>query len=259
MRPSSSLHLVVLVVIGCGEPTTLPPGDSGPSEACDAQLAAWDASHPLPDDTLTVLLDPSLWVASPPEAADGDLGTEHRGTLPEDVLLSLSEPIDVRGVRHHPAASGGAISRYQVFLGDDAGCDALAGEAVVDMGPFYEDVELTPRVASAVRIAVLATHDGGAEYGVADFEILAGADFETEPMLTARVDVPWRWDAHARIPGVGTVDYSTTSAPGGLTIDAAGILDWTPHVSQVGDHVVNVVAQRGDAIIERRFVLTVAP
>lgn len=238
----------------------LPPlDDSGTGGECSEQLARWDEVHPLPDDELTVVLDPGLVVASAASAADGDRSTEHSGTTPEDLLLTLSEPVDVRGVRHYPSSGDGAISRYEVFLGDDAGCDDFAGEAVVPVGPFYEDLDLTPRVAATLRISVLATHAGTGAYAVADFEVLAGADFETDPPLEARVDVPWSWDATARIPGVGSIEYSTTMAPGGLTIDTAGLLTWTPHVSQVGEHVVNVVARRGEALIERRFVLVVAP
>ncbi|NIQ53239.1 MAG: hypothetical protein GWN85_07095 [Gemmatimonadetes bacterium] len=86
-----------------------------------------------------------------------------------------------------------------------------------------------------------------------------GAGFETAPPLDARVDAPWSWTATARIPGVGAILYSTTSAPGGMEIDTAGTLTWLPHASQVGEHVVNVVARRGEAVIEQRFVVTVTP
>ncbi len=44
-----------------------------------------------------------------------------------------------------------------------------------------------------------------------------------------------------------------------MEIDTAGTLTWLPHASQVGEHVVNVVARRGEAVIEQRFVVTVTP
>lgn len=261
-------YWVVLIALGlsataCGEPTVLPPfGDSGGMDECGGPLADWDATHPLPDLSLTVLLDGALVTgpggSSAPPGADGDRSTTGTGTAPEDIIIELSEPTDIRGIRHYPATSGDGVSQYEVFLGDDSGCDSLAGEAVVALGPFFEDIDVTPRVASRVRIAVLGAHGTGSDFAVADFQLLAGADFATSPMTTGTADDPWLWDASATIPGVGPITYSLTEWPTGMAVDAEGIVTWTPHVSQVGVHMVHLIARRGgDAMIQQRFIVTV--
>ncbi len=256
--------LGVFLNTSCDEQNTAPLGDSGGvGTECRDALARWDAAHPLPDATLTVVLDGRLITGpggtSPDPGADGSNATLAAGTVPRDIIVEFTEPIDVRGIRHYPAPSGNPVSHYEVFLGDDTGCDEYAGEAVVDLGPFYQDDLVNARVASRVRISVLEVHGGGTEFTVADFEILAGADFETTPATTIPVEVPWTWDAQARIPGVGPITWSLTTSPIAMNLDDTGLLTWTPHLSQVGPHMVNVVARRGDASIEKHFVLTVEP
>lgn len=246
---------------GCGNGSTSSSGDSGGGAECADALARWDAAHPLPDSDLTVVLDGRLITGpggTPPDpAADGSNGTVATGTTPHDIVVEFTEPIDVRGIRHYPAPSGSGISHYEVFLGDDTGCDAFAGEAVVDLGPFYQDDPVTPRVASRVRISVLEAHGGGRDFTVADFEILAGADFDTDPTTTTPVEVPWAWHAAARIPGVGPTTWTLTSSPIAMEVDDTGLVTWTPHISQTGNHIINLIARRGDAQIESHFTLTV--
>jgi len=248
----------------CAEKSTPPPGgDSGTGGECRDALARWDAAHPLPESELTVVLDGRLITGpggtSPNPGADGSNDTVAMGTVPQDIVVEFAEPIDVRGIRHYPAPSGMGVSHYEVFLGDDTGCDGYVGEAVVDLGPFYQDDLVIPRVASRLRISVLEVHGGGDTFTVADFEVLAGADFETTPSTTIPAGVPWTWDAQARIPGVGPITWSLTTSPGGMNVDDTGLLTWTPHISQVAPHMVHVVARRGVASIEKHFVLTVEP
>jgi len=256
--------LASLVLLGCGEPTMLPPfGDSGGGDECGDALARWDDAHPLPPAELSVVLHPGLLTGpagvAPDPGADGDRATRGTGAVGDEIVLELTEPLDVRGVRHYPPAAGDAISHYEVFAGDDTGCDESVGDVVVALGPFYEDAMLTPRVASSVRIAVRDTHEGSREYAVADFQLLVGADFESVPESTAQVDVPWTWDSQPRIPGVGPLSFMLTTQPPGMEIDASGVVTWTAHISQVGEHMVNIFAARGEASIERRFILTVNP
>ena len=77
------------------------------------------------------------------------------------------------------------------------------------------------------------------------------------PITTAYAGLPYRYDVNAS--GVGAPDYyfvtTTFTPPNGMTINrTTGIIDWTPSVSDIGNHTIEVKAHNspgGDSPIKQ--------
>jgi hypothetical protein len=81
------------------------------------------------------------------------------------------------------------------------------------------------------------------------------------PLTTATADTRYSYDVDASDPDVGEVlTYSLTTAPAGMSIDAAsGLVEWTPSAAQTGDHPVEVKVQdAGGLSATQPFTITVA-
>lgn len=97
-------------------------------------------------------------------------------------------------------------------------------------------------------VTVLATDPAGLS-GEQSFVITVApcADapqFTSTPKMTASPEVEYRYEVKAKSQG-GTVTFSLSQAPDGMTIDeATGVIRWAPTADQMGVHDVVVVATR---------------
>ncbi|MBL4703932.1 MAG: putative Ig domain-containing protein, partial [Flavobacteriales bacterium] len=55
-----------------------------------------------------------------------------------------------------------------------------------------------------------------------------------------------------------TLTYQLTTAPAGMTINATGIISWTPDFDQSGDHAVELSATDGTAAVTQSYTIAVA-
>ena len=79
-------------------------------------------------------------------------------------------------------------------------------------------------------------------------------------ITTAVEGQPYSYDVEATDPNVGdTLTFSLDVAPSGMTIDAtSGLIQWTPAISQLGDHNVTVRVTDADGLFDTQpFTITV--
>src|SRR5690606_15509835 len=77
------------------------------------------------------------------------------------------------------------------------------------------------------------------------------------PTSPAFVAEEYRYDVVARDQDQDSLQYSLTSAPEGMAINAAGQLRWTPAAAQVGEHPVAVRVSDGRAYVQQSYTLSV--
>jgi hypothetical protein len=76
------------------------------------------------------------------------------------------------------------------------------------------------------------------------------------PVLTAKVGVPYAYDAEAA--GTPAPDWSLTQAPAGMTVEAAtGMVSWTPSAAQLGTQQVTLRAANSRGYDEQSFPVLV--
>ena len=69
------------------------------------------------------------------------------------------------------------------------------------------------------------------------------------PVIQATVGEPYRYNVDAIDPNRDPVNYFLAIGPEGMTIEQeTGVVSWVPDASQVGDHVVQVVATDGESL-----------
>ncbi len=75
-------------------------------------------------------------------------------------------------------------------------------------------------------------------------------EFTSAPPTTASPGVSYRYEVKAKVKA-GSITYALTTAPDGMTMNAQGVITWTPMQAQMGTHDVAVVATR-DAVCPSR-------
>jgi VCBS repeat-containing protein len=109
----------------------------------------------------------------------------------------------------------------------------------------------------------VADGHGGEDFGRVTVTVNAVNDapvITSSPVTTATEDAAYAFDVDATDPDAGdTLTYSLDLAPAGMTIDATGLISWTPDNAQVGDHGVTVrVTDADDAVATQTFTVSVA-
>lgn len=83
----------------------------------------------------------------------------------------------------------------------------------------------------------------------------------SQPVLTATAVQSYAYQVLAADPNAGDLlSYSLTTAPAGMTINAAGLVQWTPTAAQAGTHAVTVrVQDQGGLFVTQSYSVTVEP
>jgi len=130
-------------------------------------------------------------------------------------------------------------------LGDTQTFSLTTAPAGMTIGAASGLIRWTPSVAQvgANPVTVRVTDQGGL-FAAASFTVTAG---NTPPQLaaiaaqTAGVDEPFTLLVAATDTPNDTLAFTLTTAPAGMTVDAAtGLISWTPVATQVGAHPVTV-------------------
>ena len=83
--------------------------------------------------------------------------------------------------------------------------------------------------------------------------------FTSNPVLTATVGVPYLYNAAATDLEGGALIFSAVTVPVGMTVSAAGAVDWTPAAGQTGANPVTIrVTDNGGLFADQSFTITVS-
>jgi len=103
---------------------------------------------------------------------------------------------------------------------------------------------------------------GGSSYAPLTLQVNAAPGpgsitFTSSPSTTARKYQTYSYDVDAT-GGSGTLTYSLTTAPSGMTINAAtGLVSWTPTQLQIGNFNVIITATDGSASATQSFIINI--
>ncbi len=125
---------------------------------------------------------------------------------------------------------------------------AVSGPQGFEIHPTSGVVTWMPAATGTFSIEVEATNLAGSDTQAFDVEVasLTGPVFTTEPPTEATVAAPYAYDP--MVVAGGSVSWSATTAPAGLTIDAeTGAVRWTPTSDQAGDQSVTIRATEGES------------
>jgi glucose/arabinose dehydrogenase len=123
----------------------------------------------------------------------------------------------------------------------------------------------TPTAAQAGSQAVtVRVADPGGLFVTQAFTVTVTAanvapQITTTAVTTASVGVAYSYDVNATDANGGTLTYSLTQAPTGMTINATtGLIAWTPTAAQAGNQAVTVrVTDPGGLFVTQAFTITV--
>ena len=105
---------------------------------------------------------------------------------------------------------------------------------------------LRPRAALAVAIAAGCGGGGGASLAIT-----------STPSGSATVRAAWSYQAAASGAPAAGVDWSLASAPDGMTLSPAGLLEWTPAYADLGQHALALEAAHDGRTARQEWSLRV--
>lgn len=94
---------------------------------------------------------------------------------------------------------------------------------------------------------VIRVRDGRGLFALQSFEIVVSSEnrsptITTVPLGPASVGTLWRYQVRAQDPDGDEIGYHLVIGPSGMSMDADGVVSWTPGIGQVGTHHVQVNA-----------------
>ncbi len=160
-----------------------------------------------------------------------------------------------------------ALYEYEVEAYDPDG-DPLtyalsAAPSGMTIGAVSGLVEWVPSAAGTQAVEILVSDDQGNDASQDFFiTVVACGDppvIESAPVVTATEGQPYNYQVIAASPG-GALLYELAVAPDGMTIDAAGLISWTPGYDAHGLRTVKVVVstETPDCQDEQIFQIDVA-
>ncbi len=159
------------------------------------------------------------------------------------------------------APAGGVVGELYTYDANADGYPAptysVVGGGVID--PITGLFQWTPTVVGSFDFTITATNSAGSAEQLFTVSVVAGPEapiITSTPVTSATLYEAYAYDVEAT--GNPTPTFTLTTAPAGMTIDAAtGLIGWTPDA--IGDFDVTVVASNGvgsDAV--QSFVITVS-
>ena len=130
---------------------------------------------------------------------------------------------------------------------------SMAGPPAMTIDPTTGLIQWTPTSTDVgVHSLVVVVSDGrlvGRQ--TFDLEVIAGTpnaapNITSRPMFLATVDQPYEYQLVASDPEGDAISYDLPDFPFGMTVDANGLVAWTPVAGQEGPHVVTLVASDPD-------------
>lgn len=123
----------------------------------------------------------------------------------------------------------------------------------------------TPAELGDYPVAI-RVEDGRGAYATQSFTLSVVAPDATNgypeitsvPPTQATASFAYRYQLQASDPDGDALSYSLPAAPAGMSIDAAGLVAWTPQTDQVGAHTVRVSASDGRAAVTQTYQVQVA-
>jgi uncharacterized delta-60 repeat protein len=138
---------------------------------------------------------------------------------------------------------------------------------------YYDTVGINPQSTYIYRVRSYRGADYSAytnpatvttpPYGSGDNTCATGPNdapvFTSTPVTVAMENTPYSYAVTAVANGGGTVTYTLSSKPAGMTIQPAGVISWTPDYGQTGSANVTVRAtDSAGRTADQSFVITVA-
>ncbi|OUL33998.1 putative Ig domain-containing protein [Nostoc sp. 106C] len=170
--------------------------------------------------------------------------------------------VNVRLVNTPPAinsnpptvASAGKLYKYQVQA-TDVDSDSLAYSLVNAPSGMTIDaktglIQWTPTNTQLGRQDIIvAVNDGqggsaNQSYSllVSDTAVNNAPAITSVPITVAAVDRPYQYQVVAFDPEGQSLQFALENAPSGMTIDATGLLQWHPTISQIGSYTIKILA-----------------
>ncbi|MBC2711713.1 MAG: cadherin-like domain-containing protein [Desulfosarcina sp.] len=82
----------------------------------------------------------------------------------------------------------------------------------------------------------------------------------SDPVTTATAETPYSYQVTASDPEGGPLDYALALAPEGMSIDADGLVSWTPTIDQEGRQTITVVVRDAEGLYaSQNFRVQVLP
>lgn len=81
-------------------------------------------------------------------------------------------------------------------------------------------------------------------------------EITSSPINKAIIGQPYQYTVAASDPDSDALSFGITEGPSGMTISAAGVLDWIPEEGQIGKFPVTVTVTDGKSTVSQSFILT---
>lgn len=179
-----------------------------------------------------------------------DAGPDRAGSAGETVTLDGAASRDADG---DPLTyRWSLVARPEGSLAALEPADAVTARVIPDLAGVY--------------VAQLIVNDGALDSEPATVTLTVASpnrapEITSNPVVEATVGQPYRYQITATDPDANdAVSYALVTKPEGMTVDAAGLIQWTPAAAQAGGHSVAVqVKDRAGLSAEQAFTVTVAP
>ena len=223
------------------------------------------------------VLDANNQVLWTPTASQ--LGTHNFEIVVEDALgasSSQSFSVLVREILNNTAPQIQSTPSFSAFVGQSYQYQMVASDAeghniIYRLGSVPAGVRLseqglltwTPSISQqGAQAFVVRAFDSYGAYSEQQYNVTVNAGdkpvITSTPVLSAYTDLPYQYQVAVTDLDGDSISYQLLSAPSGMTVDAAGLITWSPTTQVLGVHPIEIQANDPVGNIDtQQFNLTV--
>ncbi|MCA9213548.1 MAG: Ig-like domain-containing protein [Planctomycetales bacterium] len=159
---------------------------------------------------------------------------------------------DVRLTNQADTGLGSVVlAAYSPF--DPLAVDLTNSEGTIESAPYVSfDDELGATLPAGSTSQPIGLTFGNAAHERFDFEVLlystgnSPPEFTSSPVTNVAVDTAYTYQSNAVDSDNDALTFALQLAPSTMSINAAGLINWTPVASDLGTHVIELVADDGN-------------